>query len=250
MRAPVYVAAGLLLAGCVSSGANAPDSASSAETRAAVQAELALGYLRRGRKQPALDELKAALAAAPDHSRSNYVMAMLQTELGNDDKAARHYRRALKADPQNAGAAHDYGLFLCRQGKVERAMKQFRAALDNPLYERKALTNLRAGECLIRMRTDREGAEPYFRAALAANPRLAPALYHMADIAYARGRHLAARGYIERYFSVASDTPESLLLAVKIESKLNADGVARDYAVRLKQQFAASDEAEQLKIYQ
>jgi len=39
-------------------------------------------------------------------------------------------------------------------------------------------------------------------------------------------------------------------LAVKIETKLNADEVARRYAARLKKQFGSSDEARQLKIYQ
>lgn len=242
---------GLLLAsGCVATGDNTAPSTSSAETRADVQTQLALGYLQRDQKETALEALQDALAIAPDHSRSNYVMAMLQSELGNEDKADRHYRRALRSNPDNSSAAHDYAIFLCQRGRVEQAMEHFQSALDNPLYDRKALTNLRAGECLVRMRTDRRGAEPYFRAALDANSRLAPALYHMADIAYARGEYLAARGYIERYFSTARDTPESLLLAVKIETKLNADDVAKDYAARLKKQFGSSDEARQLKIYQ
>jgi len=250
MRALVFLIGSFLLLGCATSGDTASRSMSSADTRADVHTQLALGYLRRDQKQTALDELEEALSISPGHSRSNYVMAMLQTELGNQEKADRHYRRALDSDPGNSSAAHDYAIFLCTRGRVEDAMRYFRMALDDPLYERTALTNLRAGECLINTRTDRRGAEPYFRAALAANPRLGTALYYMADIAYARDRYLAARGYIERYFSVAADTPESLLLAVKIESKLNAHEIAREYASRLKKQFAASDEARQLKIYQ
>ncbi|MBS1270268.1 MAG: Lipopolysaccharide assembly protein B [Gammaproteobacteria bacterium] len=249
MRPIVYIFGWLLLLGCVSVEDGAYTPAVDANSRAAVHTQLALGYLQRGQKQTALAELEQALEIAPDHSRTNYVMAMLQTQLNRREKADRHYRRALKSNPENSNAAHDYAIFLCRAGKVEEAVKYFESALNDPLYERKTLTNLRAGECLINMRTDRRGAESYFRAALDANPNLGPALYHMADIVFAREDYLTARGYIERYFSVAPDTPSSLLLAVKIESRLNANDVARNYATRLRKKFASSDEARQLKMY-
>lgn len=240
----------LLIAGCATVESGTSRGASDADSRAAVHTDLALGYLQRDQKKTALAELERALEIAPSHSQSNYVMAMLQTQLGNPEKADRYYRKALESDPQNSEAAHDYGNFLCKEGRVEEAMEYFKSALRDPLYNRKGLTNLRAGECLIKMRTDRRGAEPYLRAALDVNPRLASALYHLADIAYARQEYLAARGYIERYFAVGPDTPASLLLAVKIESKLNAEEVAGSYAARLRKKFSSSDEARQLKMYQ
>lgn len=251
IRAPACVlGALLLLAGCATVESGLSEGAEDAESRAEARTELALGYLKRDELKTARDELEQALEIDPSNTRANYVMAMLQTQLGDPDKAERHYRRSLKSDPGNAVAAHDYGLFLCKEGRVEAAMQQFENALNNPLYRRKTLTNLRAGECLVNMLTDRRGAERYFRAALNANPRLGPALYHMADIAYARGEYLAARGYIERYFATAPDTPASLLLAVKIESKLGAGDVAAKYAARLRKKFASSDEARMLKVYQ
>lgn len=244
------VFASLLLSACTSVNQGITGSSDDANSRAQVHTELALGYLQRNQKQTALDELEEALEISPSHSQANYVMAMLQSQLSHDDKADKHYRRALETNPQNSIAAHDYAIFLCKQGKVEEAINYFQSALGNPLYERRTLTNLRAGECLMNIRTDRRGAEPYFQAALDANPRLGRALYYMADIAFARGRFLAARGYIERYFSVSPDTPRSLLLAVRIETRLNADDVAREYATRLRKKFASSDEAKKLKIYQ
>lgn len=250
MRAPAYLAASLLLVSCATVEPDTADAPQDADSRAAVHTQLALGYLQRNQKQTALDELEEALALAPDHSQANYVMAMLQSQLDNTATANRHYRQALESNPQNSIAAHDYAIFLCKQGKVEEAIEYFESALDNPLYERRTLTNLRAGECLMNIRTDRRGAQPYFQAALDANPRLAGALYYMADIAFANGNFLAARGYIERYFAVAPDTPQSLLLAVKIESRLNDEEVAREYATRLRKKFASSDEAKKLKIYQ
>jgi type IV pilus assembly protein PilF len=190
-----------------------------------------------------------ALEIEPDYPQANYVMAMLQTELSRRDKADEYYRKALAADPEYSVAAHDYAIFLCKGGKVEEAMTYFKSALNNPLYDRKTLTNLRAGECLMDMRTDRRDAEPYFQAALTADPRLGPALYYMADISYARNNYLQARAYIERYFAVGPDTAASLLLAVRIESHLKDPKAARRYAARLMEKFATSDEAKQLKMY-
>lgn len=252
MRLFLPLFAVLVLTGCATAqtDSGAGQSGEDPESRAAVHTRLALVYLRRDQKRVALDELEQALAISPGHSQANYVMAMLQTQLNHPDKADRYYRKALEFDPENAVAAHDYGIFLCKAGKVEKALEYFNQALNNPLYEGQTLTNLRAGECLMRMRTDRRGAEPYFESALDANPRLVSALYYMADISYAREEYLSARGYIERYFAVGPDTPASLLLAVKIESKLSADQVAQKYAARLREKFASSDEAKRLKIYQ
>lgn len=250
MRAAAYLLGALLVTGCATVETDSSSPTTDEDSRAAVHTQLALGYLHRDQKRTALDELEEALAISPDHSQSNYVMAMLQTQLNNPESADRHYRKALESDPGNSSAAHDYAIFLCGRGKVEEAMTYFQSALDDPLYQRKTLTNLRAGECLMKMRTDRKGAEQYFRNALAANPRLGPALYYLADIAFARKEYLAARGYIERYFAVGRDTPESLLLGVKIESRLSADDVAQQYAARLREKFASSEEAKKLKIYQ
>lgn len=250
MRRVSLLLAVAVLAGCATVESEQLGPSEDANSRATVHTQLALGYLQRDQKQTALDELEEALDISPDHSQANYVMAMLQTQLDHPEEADRYYRKALDSDPENAVAAHDYGIFLCKEGRIEKALEYFQRALDNPLYDAKMLTNLRAGECLINMRTDRRGAEPYFKAVLDANPRLGTALYYMADIAYAREEHLVARGYIERYFAVGPDTPRSLLLAVKIESELNADQVAQEYATRLKEKFASSDEARQLKIYQ
>ncbi|MDA9982085.1 type IV pilus biogenesis/stability protein PilW, partial [Gammaproteobacteria bacterium] len=90
-------------------------------------------------------------------------------------------------------------------------------------------------------------AEDYFKSVLEVNPTIALALYYMADIKYDSGEFLSARGYIERFFSVNEETPPSLLLASRIETGLNANDVAQDYARRLKAKFPSSEQALQLR---
>jgi type IV pilus assembly protein PilF len=202
--------------------------------------------MQRNQLEVAREELERALEIAPDHSAANHAMAALQERLGNYDDAERQYRQAVRSDPENSQAAHDFGTFLCRHGRVQEALEQYENALSNPLYRQPEMSNLRAGECLI-SHGNMQAAEPYFRKALRINPGLSLALYHMADINFRRKKYLSARGYIERYFSIASKTPESLLLAYKIERKLKAPKVAEEYAALLRGKFARSKQAQELE---
>ena len=240
-----WVAFGL---GCETTTTTTTDSTEewSPAQRADVHAQLAAQYMERNSLRTAYDELEQALKIMPNHSRSNYVMAVLQTRLKDYDKANSYYKRALKSDPQNSDAAHDYGIFLCDQDKVEQALQSFEQALANPLYTGIMLTNLRAGECLVTTGKDPDKAENYFEAVLDMNPNISTALYYMAQINYQKKNYLSARGYIERFFSVNAETPESLLLATKIEKALVAHDIAEDYARRLKAKFPSSDEVRQL----
>lgn len=242
---PAFVLA-ITLNGCATETTINTETGDPAE-RADVHAQLAAQYMERNSLEVALDELNQALAVKPDHSRSNYVMAVLQTRMKDYAAADRYYQRALKSDPKNSEAAHDYGIFLCEQGKVKQGMKYFEQALSNPLYRGAALTNLRAGECLITKGGNPVAAEKYFRAVLKQNPSVSLALYYMAQINYDNGNYLSARAFIERFFSQEPDTPESLLLAARIETRLQADEVAKDYARRLRAKFPSSEQATQLK---
>ena len=69
----------------------------------------------------------------------------------------------------------------------------------------------------------------------------------MAKISYDSGKTYSARGFIQRFFEVADDTPESLLLAVKIEGKLRAKDAEASYALRLRGKFPDSPAAQELR---
>lgn len=232
-----------MVVGCVS---NAPQPTTwEPDKQAQINAELAANYMQRGQLGDARDKLDKALSIQPDHPRANHYMGVLQARLGNNRAAESHFERAIRSDPEDAQAAHDYGVFLCRQGRMDQALKQFESVLANPLYQRKEVTHLRAGECLL-AKNDTQGAESYFRKALEANPRLMPALLSMAEINYVDANYLVARAYVERYFAVGPETAHSLLLAAKIERELGAWEQSRAYAAQLQQRFANSEEAREL----
>lgn len=234
----------LLLAGCASSAEREAEH-DKLDKLAETHVLLGASYLQRGQLDVAKQELDKALKLVPDHSQANNIMAVLQWRFRDYDKAERLFRKALASDENNASAQHNYGAFLCDHGKINEGVRHFDVAAANPLYAYAAEVNLNAGVCLMKKPAP-AAAEKYFREALRLNPNLSGALFQMAKISLDTGNALSARGFIERYFQNAEDTPESLLLAVKIERALRNKNAEASYAIRLRGKFPTSPEVAQL----
>lgn len=234
----------MIISGCASTAERQAE-----QTKITKMAEthvlLGSGYLQRGQLEVAREELEKALKISPDYSQANNIMAVLQWRLRDYDKADRYFRKALSSDENNASAQHNYGAFLCDRGKIDEGLKYFDAAIANQLYSFAADVNLNAGVCLMKKPAP-QVAEKYLREALRINPKLSGALYQMAKISLDTGKAISGRAFIERYFQAAEDTPESLLLAVKIERVLRNKNAEASYAIRLRGKFPTSPEAEQL----
>ncbi len=228
---------------------------SSAETRSrdagnvklvGIYTELATGHLILNQTEAALQEMNKALAIDADDSQANNIMALVQQRLRDDDKAEKYFQKAIDSDATNAEAHNNYAVFLCEHGRVKDAIDHFDSALGNPLYRSQEKANLNAGMCLQQRPVAGLSSVKYFRNALAANPRSTIALHKMALISFESGQPLAARGFMQRFFEVSQDSPEALLLAVKIEKALGARDTQANYAFRLRGKFPNSEEAKQL----
>lgn len=235
----------VLMTGCVSSAVREAEHDKQVQL-VQTNVQLANEYLQRGKPEFAMEKLNKALAIDPDNSQANNMMAVLQWRLKNYDAAEEHFKRALGEDGKNSEAQNNYGAFLCERNRVDEAEKWFRRAVSNPLYHTPAAAYENAGLCFYKVKAYAK-AETDFREALKIDPALPNSLYYMARISYDSGRALAARGFLQRYFEVAKDTPQALLLAVRVERALkNKDGEA-SYALRLRGKFPGSREAEQLR---
>jgi len=212
-----------------------------ADQKALIHTKLARGYMEQGQLSTAKDSLNTALKISPDHSDSNYVMALLMARLNQYEKAERFFSKAVSSNNENSSAAHDYGTFLCQIGKGDKAKKYFDMAVSNPLFKRAELSYMRAGECLSAI--DSAEAEVYLKKALAINPRLGPALFKLAEMKFDNRNYLSSRAYIERLLAITEPQPESILLAYRIESSLNASDVAAKYRSQLLKEFPSSDQA-------
>ncbi len=239
------VLAGLLIGGCASQ-AEREEKAAKLSKRVEVHTQLGASYLSRNQLDIAQQELERALAVNSDDSQANHVMGLLQLRLKKDDKAEQYFRRAISEQPDNADARNSYGVFLCERGRLDEADEQFRAAIKNPLYKSPEQASLNAGICQLK-KPDKNAAAGYFRTALRHNPRQPQSLLHMARYSFEAGESLSARGFMQRYFEVSTDTPEVLLLAFRIERALGAKDAQATYALRLRGKFPESAEAKQLR---
>jgi len=233
-----------VLVGCVTSPAYELDDAKRAKL-ISTHVQAANIYLQRGQLDFAKEKLDKALALDSDDSQANNMMAVLQWRFKNYDMAEEHFRRAVREDAKNAEAQNNFGAFLCERNRVDEAEVWFRKAVANPLYKTPAAAYENAGLCFIKVKAYPK-AEKNFRDALAIDSRLPNSLYYMARITYESGRTLAARGFLQRYFQSTKDTPQALLLAVRVEHALKNKNDEASYALRLRGKFPTSPEAQQL----
>ena len=231
------------LAGCASRQAETERTVDR-EKLASANTKLAFQYMRDKEYEIALKKLEKALSADPNYVDAHNAMGLLNSQLGRFDDAERSFKKALRLDADNSSTLNNYGQFLCQRGRYEEGKARFLEAVANPLYKRPALALSNAGTCAMDA-GHIDVAETHFRTALEKEERLAPALIQMADISLRLERHLAARGYLQRYQEVAPHTAKSLWLGIRIERLLDDRDVVSSYALLLEKGYPDSNELRQ-----
>ena len=211
-------------------------------SRVDIQTRLGLSYMKLGRLEPASSALGKALALAPNDSRANHAMALFQLRISVRAAAEPYFRQAVDTDNNNFSARNDFGGYLCQSGRMEEGLVQFDSALRNPYNDRLYISQLGAGACYVRILNWKE-AEGYLLLALVGRPKLALALYQMAEVAFAQADHLRTRAYLQRFFDTGAGSAASLSLAVRNELKLKASDLVQLHANRLRTEFPQSTEA-------
>ena len=210
---------------------------------------LGIEYLRAGNYEMSREKLDRALAADPDSAEANDAIAVLYENVGEPDKAEKHYKKSLSLNPENPRGHNNYGQFLCAHERYKEAEKEFLIAANEPFYTTPALALTNAGLCALRI-PDEEMAEKYFRQALEMDPQYPPALMQMATLSYSRSNYLSARAYLERYQDSGQDTPESLWLGIRTEYALDDNHAWGNYALRLRNNFPNSPQAAELQKWE
>jgi type IV pilus assembly protein PilF len=242
---PVMLFLVLGASGCASDVERA-DKEAKRVRRVEIHTSLGAEYMARSQLDVAKQELELALDLDSSDSQANHYMGLLQIRLKDNDRGEDYLRRAINLKPENAEARNSYGVFLCEQGRLDEADEQFQAALKVPLYQTPDQANANAGVCKLK-KNDRRAAMAYFRAALQSNPKHPVALVNMARLSLENNEPLAARGFMQRYFEVAGDNPQVLLLAFRIERALGAKDAQATYALRLRGKYPNSVEARELR---
>ncbi|WML90997.1 type IV pilus biogenesis/stability protein PilW [Thiothrix lacustris] len=201
--------------------------------------QLGVGYLQKGRMDLASMNLEKALTQEPNSAPANHYYALLQERLGADDKAGKHFQKALRVTPKDSSLLNNYGSYLCRTGQYAAAERAFLESLKDPLYKTPEFAYTNAGICIKKAGNPTQ-AETYFRKALEKNNRFSEALYQLARLHYEKGESAKAEAFLYRYNDSAPASPDSLLLCYQIQTRLNEVDKANTCATELREKFPDS----------
>ncbi|TVQ41992.1 MAG: type IV pilus biogenesis/stability protein PilW [Wenzhouxiangella sp.] len=251
LRACLVMLAVALMAGCATTQQGSPSGQRGMERVSPVRAaeintRLGVGYLERGQVQLAMEKLETALRHDPDHVPAHLTLALIYEEIGDHNRAGRHFRQASRLAPNDGGTQNSYAVFLCRQGDFRAADRHFMLATEDPFYNTPEVAWTNAGAC-ARRSGDIEKANGYFRVALEIDPNFPDALFHLAELYYQQGEAFRARAFLQRLESAAVPEAGALFLGYRIESSLGNRVEANQYVSRLERQFPDSSEARELR---
>jgi type IV pilus assembly protein PilF len=207
--------------------------------------ELGIAYMRRGDLAVAQTKLDRAAEENPDDPDVHSARALLYARLGDPKEADREFRAALRLAPKNPDFQNNYAVYLCSVGRVDAGVQTFLRAAQNPLYLTPELAYDNAGVCLRSAHRDVEAAQ-MFSDALAIRPTFAQALWQLADLNFSQGKLVQARQQIDAFLASNQETPDLLLLAVKVTRAQGDRLDAELYARRLQLDFPDSAQAHAL----
>jgi len=212
---------------------------------ARINAQLGVDYARQGRFDIAEDKLRRAIEQNSNYAPAHTGLAYVLAQRGENDEAEREYRRALAIDANDASVHNNFGVLLCSEGKTAEADREFMAALRQRNYETPEAAWTNAGIC-ARKAGDDVRAEENFRQALKLKPDFLDALAEIASLAYRKQEWLRVRAFIQRYERSGKLGPALLYIAADTERQLGDRNSAKDYEIKLLQEFPESDQAVQL----
>ena len=251
MNGRAALAALFLLAGCASQS-ETPDTGTivgdvgEPRNRARVHTELAAAYADRGNMGVALEELRLATTADNSYAPAHNMYGLVYSELKETAKAEDSFQRALRLAPNDPEINHAYGWFLCHSSREKESIGYFLQAIRNPLYSAPGRSYTAAGICSLRMKNGKD-AEEFFVRALKLDADDPAALLQLGEIRYKQGNVDDARKLVSRHLKLASPSPESLWLAVRIERKSGERVAEQSYANQLRRRFPGSPEYQALQ---
>lgn len=230
------------LAGCVSTVAietRVPDQTFKTDPvlRAQIHTERSAEYYRLGNLAVALEAAKQAIAANPSHAPAHNMLGIIYMQLQDDTQAGQSFEQALRLLPNDSETLNNYGWFVCQRQSAIKAIPYFQAALKNPLYATPESALYNSGVCWKKA-GDLRAAEAQFRIALQRQPRMADAMYELADIEFVHGRVREAEALLARHNQLVQ-TPgaDALLLGAKIARNQGDKSAESSYLQQLRRRF-------------
>ena len=219
----------MLLNGCISQNNESFGQNFNQIKAAKTRVSLGLTYLKNGNFSQAKFNLDKALEFAPRSADANFAMAYYYQSVGELEQAESAYQFAMDLEPKNANIANSYGAFLCQNGDYEKSKKYFLKAVNTSSYISSAETYENLALC-SRSQGNPEDAIQYLRSAVNHQPGRANSLFLLARSLVESQQWQEARAILRRYEKASQISPESLIMAMKIERGTGNDTAANGYS--------------------
>jgi len=214
----------------------------SPKDRAQIHTDLGAGYYERGRMDVALDELNEAAKLDPTNAKTYNIFGLVYATMGETAKAEQNFQRALALAPLDSEIRHNWGWYLCSNGRARESITEFEQAIRNPLYRTPEIALINAAKCSASF-GDNAAAQAYYRRALAASPGNPSAAYGLAFMAYKDARFTDARTFMRPVMQQANPPPEALYLGMCVERKLGDRQAELSYVSQLRNRYPDSAES-------
>ena len=206
------------------------------EKAAKTRVSLGLTYLKNGNFSQAKFNLDKALKFAPRSADANFAIAYYYQSVSELELAENSYQFAMDLEPENANIANSYGAFLCQNGNYEKAQKYFLKAVNTSSYASSAETYENLALC-SRDQGRPEETIQYLRSAVNHQPRRASSLYLLTQSLIEIKQWQEAKVIFSRYEKTSQISPQSLLMALKIESGMGNESASKGYLDMLRRLF-------------
>jgi len=218
----------------------------SVRQRAIRRITLASAYFAQDQMEAAMQETRAALQIDPDFAQAYSLLGLIHQRNNAMDLAQQSFETAIRLTARVAtsgdeiGAVlHNYGWFLCQQGKYASAQYQFAMAISQPGYRQLGQTWLVNGVCQVRAKQPVQ-ARNSFEKALGFAPNDPTARFELALLDWQDGNAAQARRMLGDINTSQQASSASLWLGVLVARTLKLDSEMNTLGERLVQRFANS----------
>lgn len=210
----------VIVSGCVTSKSPRLSEGHVKADAAADNAQLAMAYMQEGNLARAKEKLDRGMQEDPTNPNLHSVYALFYERMNDQKKAESELREAMRLAPGDPGQLNFYGVYLCRQHRVDEGITKLLQVATNPLNRTPEAAYDNIGVCLVTAHRDQE-AESAFKRALNARPDYPEAAYQLAQLELAHGRALEALTRVNKFIGQYNPTPELLMTGIQAARTLD-----------------------------